>query len=163
MEFFLQPASWVLVAFIIFVSLVFFFKVPSMVGKLLDDKILAIKNELDQARKLKEDANTLLAEYERKIESAKDEAHEIISRSELSAKSYEENSNIKSEELIARLEKQSLERIKQAEKLAITKISEEMVNKSIDISEKIIKKNISDQNSNQLFTGSLEQIKKLSD
>jgi F-type H+-transporting ATPase subunit b len=163
MEFFLQPASWVLVAFIIFISLVFFFKIPSMLGRLLDDKIQSIKNELDQARELKEDANTLLAEYERKIEYAKDEADEIISRSELSAKSYEEISNKKSEELIARFEKQSLDRIKQAEKSAISKISEEMINKSINISEKIIKENMSDQNSDQLFTGSIEQIKKLND
>lgn len=163
MEFFLQPASWVLVAFIIFISLVIFFKVPGIIAKLLDDKIQIIKNDLDQARKLKEDANTLLADYERKIESAKEEAIEIITRSEISAKSYEENSNKKSEELISRIEKQSLERIRQAEKSAISKISEEMINKSVNISEKIIKKNMSDKNSNQLFNGSLEQIKKLND
>ena len=49
-----------------------------MVTKLLDEQISKIKNDLDDARKLKEDANSLLAEYERKIESANKEAENII-------------------------------------------------------------------------------------
>ena len=106
MDFFYQPASWVFIAFIIFISIAIYLKVPNMVTKLLDEQISKIKNDLDDARKLKEDANSLLAEYERKIESANKEAENIINQAKNNAKSYEESSNKKVEEFISRSEKQ---------------------------------------------------------
>ena len=54
MSFFADPASWVLLAFVIFVILALVAKAPSMIAKLLDSEIDRIKNELDDARKLKE-------------------------------------------------------------------------------------------------------------
>ena len=134
-----------------------------MIAKLLDDQIKNIRNELDEARKLKEDANSLLAEYERKIKSTKDETEKIISQAEITAKVYEESTNKKVEEYLIRSEKQSLDRIKQTEKAAIDKISEEIINISINTSEKIISDNMTDKNTNQLFSQSLDQIKKLRD
>jgi F-type H+-transporting ATPase subunit b len=163
MDFFYQPASWVFIAFIIFISIAIYLKVPNMVTKLLDEQISKIKNDLDDARKLKEDANSLLAEYERKIESANKEAENIINQAKNNAKSYEENSNKKVEEFISRSEKQSIEKIQQAQKSAIKKINEEIVNKSVEVAEKIISKNMNDQNNNKLFENSINQIKKLQD
>jgi F-type H+-transporting ATPase subunit b len=163
MDFFYQPASWVFIAFIIFISIAIYLKVPNMVTKLLDEQISKIKNDLDDARKLKEDANSLLAEYERKIESANKEAENIINQAKNNAKSYEENSNKKVEEFILRSEKQSIEKIQQAQKSAIKKINEEIVNKSVEVAEKIISKNMNDQNNNKLFENSINQIKKLQD
>lgn len=163
MDFFYQPASWVFIAFIIFISIAIYLKVPNMVTKLLDEQISKIKNDLDDARKLKEDANSLLAEYERKIESANKEVENIINQAKNNAKSYEENSNKKVEEFISRSEKQSIEKIEQAQKTAIKKINEEIVNKSVQVAEKIISKNMNDQNKNKLFESSIIQIKKLQD
>ena len=163
MDFFYQPASWVFIAFIIFISIAIYLKVPNMVTKLLDEQISKIKNDLDDARKLKEDANSLLAEYERKIEFANKEAENIINQAKNNAKSYEENSNKKVEEFISRSEKQSIEKIQQAQKSAIKKINEEIVNKSVEVAEKIISKNMNDQNNNKLFESSINQIKKLQD
>jgi F-type H+-transporting ATPase subunit b len=99
-----------------------------MVTKLLDEQINKIKNDLDDARKLKEDANSLLAEYERKIESANKEAENIINQAKKNSKVYEESSNKKIEEFISRSEKQSIEKIQQAQKSAINKINEEIIN-----------------------------------
>ena len=163
MDFFYQPASWVFIAFLIFVSIAIYLKVPNMVTKLLDDQINKIKNDLDDARKLKEDANSLLAEYERKIESANKEAENIINQAQKNSEIYEESSNRKIEEFIARSEEQLIEKIQQAEKSAIYKINEEIVNKSIEVSEKVISKNMNDKNNKQLFESSIDQIKKLQD
>ena len=163
MDFFYQPASWVFIAFIIFISIAIYLKVPNMVTKLLDEQISKIKNDLDDARKLKEDANSLLAEYERKIDSANKEAENIINQAKNNEKLYEENSNKKVEEFISRSEKQSIEKIQQAQKSAIKKINEEIVNKSIEVAEKIIANNMNDQNNNKLFESSINQIKKLQD
>ena len=70
MEFFLQPASWTLVAFIIFIVIATYLKLPSMITKLLDEQIERVKRELSDAIDLKEEANSLLAEYQRKKEAA---------------------------------------------------------------------------------------------
>ena len=163
MDFFYQPSSWVFIAFIIFISITIYLKVPNMVTKLLDEQINKIRNDLDDARKLKEDANSLLAEYERKIESANKEAENIINQAKKNSKIYEENSNKKIEEIISRSEKQSIEKIQQAQKSAINKINEEIINKSVEAAEKIISRNMNDQNNNKLFESSVNQIKKLQD
>ena len=163
MDFFYQPSSWVFIAFIIFISITIYLKVPNMVTKLLDEQINKIRNDLDDARKLKEDANSLLAEYERKIESANKEAENIINQAKKNSKVYEENSNKKIEEFISRSEKQSIEKIQQAQKSAINKINEEIINKSVEAAEKIISRNMNDQNNNKLFESSVNQIKKLQD
>ena len=163
MDFFYQPSSWVFIAFIIFISISIYLKVPNMVTKLLDEQINKIKNDLDDARKLKEDANSLLAEYERKIESANKEAENIINQAKKNSKVYEENSNKNIEEFISRSEKQSIEKIQQAQKSAINKINEEIINKSVEAAEKIISRNMNDQNNNKLFESSVNQIKKLQD
>ena len=163
MEFFSQPTSWVFIAFLIFISIVIYLKIPKMVTKLLDEEIGRIKNSLDDARKLKEDANSLLAEYERKIDAANKEAEEIINQAQTNAKIYEENSNKKIADYILRSEKQSIEKIQQAEKSAINNINEEIINKSIAISENVISKNMNDENNQKLFQSSIDQIKKLQD
>ena len=161
MSFFADPASWVLVAFIIFVAVALFVKAPSIVAKMLDSEIEKIKNELDDARKLKEDANSLLAEYERKIESAKEEVKKILAQAEETAKSHELISQNKAEEYIKRAEQQVIEKIDQAEKLAISRIKEEIITNSIDVAEKIVSENITEENSKKLFSQSVQQIKKL--
>ena len=163
MEFFSQPTSWVFIAFLIFISIIIYLKIPKMVTKLLDEEINRIKNSLDDARKLKEDANSLLAEYERKIDAANKEAEEIINQAQANAKIYEENSNKKIADYILRSEKQSIEKIQQAEKSAINNINEEIINKSIAISENVISKNMNDENNQKLFESSIDQIKKLQD
>ena len=163
MEFFSQPTSWVFISFLIFISIVIYLKIPKMVTKLLDEEIGRIKNSLDDARKLKEDANSLLAEYERKIDAANKEAEEIINQAQANAKIYEENSNKKIADYILRSEKQSIEKIQQAEKSAINNINEEIINKSIAISENVISKNMNDKNNQKLFQSSIDQIKKLQD
>lgn len=78
MEFFSQPASWTLVAFLIFIGIAIYLKAPSMITKLLDDQIERVKKELSDAIELKEEANSLLAEYQRKKEAAEQEAVSII-------------------------------------------------------------------------------------
>ena len=56
----------VLVSFLIFIGILFYFKVPAMIGGLLDKRAATIKSELEEARALREEAQTLLASYERK-------------------------------------------------------------------------------------------------
>ena len=161
MSFFGDPASWVLVAFIIFVILALVAKAPSMIAKILDSEIEKIKNELNDARKLKEDANSLLADYERKVQNAQKEMEKILDQAKTTAKNHDESARKKVEECIKRAEQQSIEKIAQTEKMALSKVKQEIVSNSIEVAEKIVSENITEDNSKKLFSQSVQQIKKL--
>lgn len=161
MEFFSQPASLTLVAFTIFVAIAIYLKAPSMIGKLLDEQIERVKKELSDAIELKEEANTLLAEYERKKEDAEKEAEIIVANAKERAKNYEQSALAKSEEIIKRQEAQSIEKINQAEIQAMSKIRKSIIEKSIDSAEKLVSEKISSKKSDQIFTDSLKDLDKL--
>ena len=55
----------VTIAFLVFIAVLFYFKVPSMIGGALDKRSEGIKSDLEEARKLREEAQALLASYER--------------------------------------------------------------------------------------------------
>jgi len=69
---------WALVALLIFIGGVFYLKVPSTVAKSLDERGEKIAKDLEEARKLREEAQALLASYQRKQREAQTEADEII-------------------------------------------------------------------------------------
>ena len=69
---------WVAISFILFVALIFYFKIPIVVNAALFKQINEIKKELDEAEKLKDDAKNLLGEYENKISKSKNEIKTII-------------------------------------------------------------------------------------
>ena len=62
------------IAFILFLGVLAYFKVPGMIDKQLDDRAEGIKSELDEACALREEAQTLLASFERKQSQVKDQA-----------------------------------------------------------------------------------------
>ena len=161
MEFFSQPASWTLIAFLIFVGIGLYLKTPSMVIKLLDDQIQKVKKELSDAIDLKEEANSLLAESQRKKEDALKEADHIINSAKEKANIYEETALAKSKEIIKRQEKQSIEKINQAEIQAMMKIRKTIIEQSVNSAEKLISEKISDEKSDQIFTDSLKDLDKL--
>ena len=65
---------WVLVSFVVFRLIVLYYKVPAMIAKPLDERAEAIRKEIDEARRLREDAQKLLADYQQKHRSAGQEA-----------------------------------------------------------------------------------------
>ena len=161
MDFFSQPTSWTLVAFIIFVGIGLYLKAPKMITNLLDEQIQRVKKELSDAIELKEEANTLLAEYQRKKEDALKEADDIIANAKERAQIYEQAALTKSEEIIKRQEAQSIEKINQAELQAMSKIQQTIVEQSINAAEKLVSEKISVEKSEQIFADSLKDIDKL--
>ncbi|MEL6683038.1 MAG: F0F1 ATP synthase subunit B [Pseudomonadota bacterium] len=68
----------VTIAFLIFVGILVYFKVPGLVGGLLDKRADSIKAELDEAKALREEAQSLLASYERKQKEVQEQAERIV-------------------------------------------------------------------------------------
>tara|TARA_B100000927_G_scaffold154581_1_gene124557 strand:- start:232 stop:621 length:390 start_codon:yes stop_codon:yes gene_type:complete len=76
----------VLISFILFGLVLIYLKVPSMLGKMLDQRAASIKTELDEARALREEAQTILASYERKQKEVSEQAARIVEDAKMKLK-----------------------------------------------------------------------------
>lgn len=75
----------VLVAFLLFVGVLVYLKVPGLLGRMLDDRAEGIRRDLDEAKALREEAQTLLASYERKQAEVAEQAERIVAQAKSEA------------------------------------------------------------------------------
>lgn len=110
---------WVLASFLIFVAIIVYLKVPGQLGKALDDRAARIAKELDEAQKLREEAQALLAEYEKKRKEAGQLAEEIVAQARREAANEAHDARIKLKETIERRTRLAEQKIAQAEAQAL--------------------------------------------
>lgn len=113
---------WATISLVIFLAVVVYFGLPKMITKMLDDKITLISADLDEAARLREEAQALLAEYERKRKDAENEAADIVTAAEEEAARIATEANASLEDLIARRTKAVEEKIAQAEAQALAEV-----------------------------------------
>ena len=111
----MDATFWVGAAFLLFIAILFYFKVPAMLTDALDDRSAKIAEDLEQARQLREEAQALLAAYERKQRNALSEAEEIIAHAKEEAQREAEIAAKKVDEAIARRQQSALDKIAMAE------------------------------------------------
>jgi F-type H+-transporting ATPase subunit b len=136
-----NPHTWVYVSFFLFVALAGP-KIWKALAQMLDRRSLKIKSDLDEAQKLKDEAQALLAEYQRKQRDAMREAEEIISNAKGLAQRQIKEAGKKLEENLARREKASLEKIAQAEAQALAEVRREAVDVATAAAARIIQSQI---------------------
>ena len=132
------PEFWVGVAFVLFICLLLYYGVPRLVGKALDDRASAIKKNLDDARKMREDAQALLAEYQRKSAEAESEAQKIVEQARRESEALRAEAERKAAESVARRVKLAEDKIARAEMAAIGEVRGAAVDAAISASEKIL-------------------------
>ena len=76
----IDATFWVTISFFIFIGILIYFKIPQKVKSALEENILSIKSQIDEAEKLKEDAKNILIEHEKKISDSKKEVKEMINK-----------------------------------------------------------------------------------
>lgn len=129
---------WATISLFIFLGVMVYFGVPKMITKMLDDKIIKIGEDLDEAKRLREEAQALLAEYERKRKDAESEAADIITAAEEEAVRIAEEANIALTDLITRRTKAVEEKISQAEAQAIGEVRARSADVAIAAAEAIL-------------------------
>ncbi len=117
-----QPETWVAVAFVLFVILMLYLKVPAMVAKMLDERSAKIAAELAEARKLREEAQALLESYKTKRAEAEKDAEGIIAQARREAEAYAIEARKKLSETLERRTRQAEQKIAQAEAQAIKEV-----------------------------------------
>jgi F-type H+-transporting ATPase subunit b len=134
-----NPLFWILVAFLIFVALVLYYRVPSVIGKMLDARADAIRKELDEARKLREDAQALLADYQRKAREAETEARSIIDQAKREAEALAVDARKALAESVERRSKIAEEKIARAETQALSEVRATAVDTAISAAHELLK------------------------
>src|SRR6267143_67933 len=97
-----EAEFWVAVAFVIFIGILVYMGVPKMLIGALDDRAKRVQAELDEARRLKEEAQKLLAEYQGKQRQAETEAAAIIEGAKAEAERIAAEAKVKMEEFVGR-------------------------------------------------------------
>src|ERR1700748_892209 len=119
---FAEPEFWVAVAFVILLGVFAYVGVHRTVLTALDHRATRIKTELDDARRLKEEAATLLAEYKARHASAEREAQDIVTAAKAEAERIAAEAKTKMEDFVARRTKTAESKIALAEAQALADV-----------------------------------------
>lgn len=149
---------WALVALVLFLALIVKMGVPGMIAAALDKRAKSIEDELDQARRLREEAQALLAEYQRKAREAESEAEEIVTLAKREAEAMERDARAKITDYVARRTKQAEEKIAQAESQAVAEVKGAATDLAIKAAEGILTKEMAGASGKDLLKASIAEV-----
>lgn len=153
-----NPETWVAVGFLIFIGLVVYLKVPAMVTKALDERADRIRNELDEARKIREEAQALLAEYQRKQNDAAKEAESIIAQAREDADVFAREARSKLTESLERRRKLAEDKIARAEADAIEDVRRYAADVAVAAASQLLDQEISDAKAKNLIDDGIKAV-----
>jgi len=151
---------WVAVSFVLFIALLVYFAVPRKIIGALDRRAENIQQELAQARRLREEAQSILADYQRKQRDAEQEANDIIAQAEREAQAYAQDARQQFEDMLNRRVQMADEKIARAEAQAVAEVRSKAVDASIEATEQIIAEKLDQEKARVLVNESVEQVKK---
>jgi F-type H+-transporting ATPase subunit b len=148
----------VLLAFLLFIAVLFYFKVPSLMGGMLDKRAEGIKTEIEEARRLREDAQTLLASYERKQKEVQEQADRIVAAAKQEAAAAGEQARLDLAKSVERRLAAAIEQIGSAEAAAIKEVRDQAIVIAIAASRDIIGKQMTAADANKLIDDGIAQV-----
>ena len=157
---FLEAETWVAIGFVVFVALLLSIGVHRTIGKALDDRSARIKAELDEARKLRDEAASLLAEYQRKRREAEGEAQEIVSGAKAEAERLAIEAKARIEEFVSRRTKMAETKIAQAEAQAAADVRAAAAEAAVAAAEKILRQEAKGDLASRLIARGIEDVGK---
>ena len=113
---------WAFMGLLAFLALTVYLKVPQMIAGALDDRSVKIRRELDEARRLREEAQSLLAEYQRRRREAESEAEGIVDQARREADAIAAEARTRMEDYVTRRTRAVEQRIAQAESQAVAEV-----------------------------------------
>jgi F-type H+-transporting ATPase subunit b len=150
---------WVAVAFLAFLLILAYYKVPALIAKALDERAAGIRKELDEARRLREEAQALLADYQRKHRNAGQEAEAIIEQARREAEAFAAETRKSLAETVDRRRKQAEDKIARAEVQATEDVRAAAVDMAIAAAEKILRDKAAGAGGAALIDESIRSLK----
>ncbi len=156
----MDTTFWVAVSFVLFIALLVYYAVPRKIISALDKRSESIQQELAEARRLREEAQSILADYQRKQRDAEAEANDIIAQAEREAQAYAEETRAQFEDMLNRRVQMADEKIARAEAQAVAEVRSRAVDASVEAAEQIISKELDADKAHALIGQSVAQLKK---
>lgn len=150
---------WVAVAFVIFWGILFYYGVPGKVLSSLDSRGKRIADELGEAKRLRQDAENLLKEFEAKREAAEREAAEIVSAAKEEAERLARDAQEKLADFVKRRTASAEAKISQAEAQASAEVRAAAVDAAVKASEHVLKNEITGSAAASLVSKSLGDVR----
>ncbi|QDY69736.1 F0F1 ATP synthase subunit B [Qingshengfaniella alkalisoli] len=148
----------VLLAFLVFVGILVYFKVPSLIASKLDERSATIRSELDEARALREEAQSLLASYERKHKEVQGQADRIVDTARKEAVAAAEQAKKDLEVSIQRRLAAADDQIASAEAAAVKSVRDRAVAIAVAAAGDAIGTGMSKTDANALIDDSIQKI-----
>jgi F-type H+-transporting ATPase subunit b len=148
----------VLLAFILFIAVLFYFKVPGMIGGMLDKRADQIKSELDEAKSLREEAQSLLASYERKQKEVQAQADRIVETAKSEAAAAAEQAKIDLKASIERRLAAAEDQIASAEASAVRDVRDSAVTVAVAAAQDVIAGQIKAADANKMIEDAIATV-----
>jgi len=158
MEFLANPETWVALGFVIVIGILLYVGAPKMVGTMLDARAAGIKAELDEARRLREEAQALLAGYQKKSAEAEREAEAIVAEARAEAERYAADATTALGRQIERRAQQAQDKIAQAEAAAMAEIRGLAADAAAAAAEKLIAARLTADKQSALVADSIKAL-----
>lgn len=155
----LEAEFWVAVAFVLFIAGLGYLGVHRTIIAALDKRSADIKAELDQAKRLKDEAMQLLAEYKRKRDEAEGEAQSIIAGANAEAERMAIEAKAKAEEFVERRTKMAETKIAQAEVQALADVRAAAAEAAVKASEKVLSESVKGKVASDLVSAAIRDVK----
>lgn len=154
-----KPEFWVAIAFVIFMAALWK-KIASAFVGMLDARTEKIRQELDEAQRLREEAQALLASYQRRQRDALKEAEGVVAHAREEAERLRRHAAAELEASIKRRETQAMDRIAQAEAAAMREVRDMTVDLAIAASRELLTENISADRQAALVDDAVKSLSK---
>lgn len=148
----------VTLGFLLFIAVLVYFKVPTLVGGMLDKRATDIQSDLDEARALREEAQSLLASYERQQKDVQAQADRIVAAAKEDAALAAEQSKADLERSIARRLAAAEEQIAQAETKAIREVRDSAARIAVAAAREVIAKQMTAADGNKLIDDAIGTV-----
>ena len=148
----------VFLGLVVFVGILLYFKVPSLIMGMLDKRADDIQSELDEARALREEAQSLLASYERKQREVQDQADRIVAAAKEEATVAAEQARADLETSLARRIAAAEDQIESARSSAIKDVRDQSVTIAIAAAQTVIADQMSAEAANDLIESGIAEV-----
>jgi F-type H+-transporting ATPase subunit b len=155
-----EAETWVAIAFLCFLGLLAYLGAHRKLIDAIDRRQARIKGELDQARRLREEAQALLGEFQRKAHEAETEAEAIIAGAKAEAERMAAEAKSKTEDFVARRTKMAETKIAQAEAEAVAEVRSAAAEAAVAAAEKILAGAAKGKVAEDLLARGIEDVKR---
>ena len=155
----IDATFWVAVSFVIFLGLLLYFNIPDKIKNVLHESIERIKNQIDEAEKLKDEANDLLSESEKKLSNAKSEIKAMTNKANDDMEKLILKTNSEFYKIMENRKRGAEQRIVQMKQQALKDIKAASVKISITSAENLLKNSVDKNKLDKIYQDSIEETK----